>query len=140
MFDVNLFSSMGPDLQRTASFCSHTRRSASTIWPHEHDSSQERGHGRRPSTSSSTTSSSGLSSSSYESMLDAEDQSPLMRIRRRRPSLRRTKCPVQGSLRELRAMQSEACLKQVYERQTLAYLDGTIDFRPSLGSVHEDPD
>ena len=37
-------------------------------------------------------------------------------------------------------MQSDACLKQVYERHTLAYLDGTINFQPPLEPVSEDPD
>lgn len=143
MFDVHFFASMAPDLQRTASFCSQSRRSSLTLSSSEQltDDIQGNSRGRRPSTSSSRSSSSTLCSTSYDSTSEAEDMSPINRVRRRRrPSLRRTKRPKEGSLREVRAMQSDACLQQVYERHTLAYLEGTIDFRPPLESVSEDPD
>ena len=43
--------------------------------------------------------------------------------------LRRMRSPYRESLRDLRSKQSEACLKAVYERQTMAYLDGSIELK-----------
>ena len=43
-----------------------------------------------------------------------------------RRSLRRRKLPTDESLRSLRAKQSDACLQQMYDEQTLAYLNGTM--------------
>jgi len=40
--------------------------------------------------------------------------------------LRRKPSPKQLSLRALRAKESDACLQRIYERQTMAYLDGTV--------------
>jgi len=45
---------------------------------------------------------------------------------RQRPTLRHKYSPPGRSLRELRCMESEVCLKRVYEAQLNAYLDGTI--------------
>ena len=41
--------------------------------------------------------------------------------------LRKIPSPYRESLRDLRAKESEACLRAVYERQTMAYLDGSIE-------------
>jgi len=46
-------------------------------------------------------------------------------------SLRHTASPRRDSLRQLRIKESEACLQQVYERQTLAYLDGSMFLNPN---------
>jgi hypothetical protein len=45
-----------------------------------------------------------------------------------RPVLRRCSTPITTSLREIRQRQSEEDLRQVYEAQTLAYLNDTIQF------------
>lgn len=41
--------------------------------------------------------------------------------------LRKMPSPPRESLRDLRAKESEDCLRAVYERQTMAYLDGSIE-------------
>ncbi|KAF2477905.1 uncharacterized protein BDR25DRAFT_299656 [Lindgomyces ingoldianus] len=45
-------------------------------------------------------------------------------------SLRRKPSPKRESLRAIRAKESDACLKRIYERQTSAYLDGTMFVSP----------
>ena len=42
------------------------------------------------------------------------------------PILRRKPSPKMATLRALRAKESDACLQQIYDRQTCAYLDGTL--------------
>jgi len=44
-----------------------------------------------------------------------------------RRRLRKMPSPYRESLRDLRAKESEDCLRAVYERQTMAYLDGSIE-------------
>ncbi|OCK79192.1 hypothetical protein K432DRAFT_383295 [Lepidopterella palustris CBS 459.81] len=48
--------------------------------------------------------------------------------------LRRKPSPKRESLRALRAKESEACLQRIYERQTRAYLDGTLFLPPPTKS------
>lgn len=50
-------------------------------------------------------------------------------------SLRHTCSPRRENLRQLRIKESEACLQRAYERQTLAYLDGSMFLSPD--SLHE---
>jgi hypothetical protein len=56
--------------------------------------------------------------------------------------LKRKKTPKMGSLRTLRAKESEADLRRIYDQQTSAYLDGSV-FVPEheysrLGSIYEE--
>ncbi|KAF2495541.1 hypothetical protein BU16DRAFT_392463 [Lophium mytilinum] len=66
----------------------------------------------------SSPTSSTFSSSSFGSSVRSPSSGP--RLLRRKPS------PKQLSLRALRAKESDACLQRIYERQTMAYLDGTV--------------
>ncbi|KAF2807736.1 uncharacterized protein BDZ99DRAFT_522354 [Mytilinidion resinicola] len=66
----------------------------------------------------SSPTSSTFSSSSFSSSVRSTFSGP--HLLRRKPS------PKQLSLRALRAKESDACLQRIYERQTMAYLDGTV--------------
>jgi len=48
--------------------------------------------------------------------------------------------PYRESLRDLRAKESEACLRAVYERQTTAYLDGSIELMALGVTIPELPE
>ncbi|KAJ9621684.1 hypothetical protein H2203_007173 [Taxawa tesnikishii (nom. ined.)] len=58
--------------------------------------------------------------------------SPTMRVKvrsmpkKRRPTLRRCSISTNESLRDIRQKQSEACLRDLYEAQTMAYLNDAI--------------
>jgi len=53
------------------------------------------------------------------------------------PSLRKKHSPTCETLREIRAKQSEAALRTVYETQTLAYLSDNIELHPSPIRAHK---
>ena len=54
--------------------------------------------------------------------------------------LRKMPSPYRESLRDLRAKESEACLRAVYERQTTAYLDGSIELMALGVTIPELPE
>lgn len=77
----------------------------------------------------STTSSSSRSSLDYypASVVPSPGIYRLSRPSQPPRRLRRMSSPYRESLRDLRAKESEDCLRAVYERQTMAYLDGSIE-------------
>ena len=91
----------------------------------------------RPSHSPSASFSSVSSTASTESTapsLEATEAGYPVQIRvqrapqRRKPVLRRCCSPITESLREIRQRQSEEDLRNLYEAQTLAYLNDAIEF------------
>lgn len=72
--------------------------------------------------------------SEIRSLPESEDAERPIRVklrsvpRKRKPALRRCCSPTMESLRDIRQRQSEEDLRHLYEAQTLAYLNGTIQF------------
>ncbi|KAH0372589.1 hypothetical protein KCU65_g1176, partial [Aureobasidium melanogenum] len=101
----------------------HMRESA-------HISSNEQNHGPDSPTASFTP----ISTDSTASSLEATEAGYPVQIRiqrtpqKRKPVLRRCCSPITESLREIRQRQSEEDLRNLYEAQTLAYLNDAIQF------------
>lgn len=91
------------------------------------DTSKTR-YGHRPSVSFSST----ISTDSATSSASLDKPERLVRAkvrnvpRKRKPALRRCATPTAESLRDLRQRQSEEDLRELYEAQTLAYLNDAI--------------